>query len=60
MDTKNWWASKTIWANLLAVIAAIGTAFGLNLDAGIQAEVVTVIMGVVNIALRFVTRQPVA
>lgn len=62
MDAKPWWASKTVWVNTLAGIAALSTAFGLHvgLDPDAQAAIVGGIMAVANIALRLVTKQPVS
>lgn len=60
-NSKPFWASKTIWVNLVAVVAAISGAF--SLDLGLtpeaQASVVGAIMGVVNLVLRFTTKGPV-
>lgn len=62
MTPKPWYASKTIWANIVAGIAAIGLAFGLDLglDADTQAQIVAGVMALVNVGLRFVTDQPVS
>lgn len=59
-DAKPFWASKTLWVNFIALIAAVTGAFGidLGLDPEAQAAVVGAVMGVVNIALRIVTRAP--
>lgn len=60
MDAKPFWTSKTLWANFIAVIAAVLAATGVaDLGADVQAEIVAMIMGGVNIALRFVTNSPV-
>jgi len=61
MDTKPFWASKTLWVNAIATVAAILGAFGLDfgLDAETQVMVVGAVMGVVNIVLRFVTKSAV-
>jgi len=57
---KDWWKSKTIWANAIALIS---TLFGLLGYAEIppdqQAAVVAGVMTIVNIALRFVTSEPI-
>ncbi len=62
MTPKPWYASKTIWANALAMIAAGATVFGLDLGLTpeVQAEILAVVMTVVNIVLRFITKDPVA
>lgn len=57
---KPWWTSKTIWANLLALIAIIlNGLFGVELDAETQAALATSILAVLNIALRVITTQPI-
>ncbi|MDT8328138.1 MAG: hypothetical protein RQ750_12260 [Roseovarius sp.] len=57
METKPFWASKTIWVNLIAGAAAVTTAFGLNLglDGETQTALVGGIMAVANIVLRVIT-----
>jgi hypothetical protein len=55
-NTKPWWASKTIWANLLAVIGSI--VVGQYVDTGTWAEVSTVLLAVVNLVLRVATNSP--
>ena len=61
MESKPWFASKTLWANIIGGAVAIGTAFGLNLDidAETQTAIVGGILAVVNIILRFMTSAPV-
>lgn len=62
MESKPFWASKTLWVNVLALVISVSTAFGL--DLGISAEEQTAfvggIMAVVNIILRLVTKAPVS
>ena len=60
-ESKPFWASKTLWANLIAFGAVLGTTFGVNLglDAEAQLALVGGVMAVVNIALRFMTTQPI-
>ena len=59
---KPFWASKTLWVNLIALAAAISTAFGvdLGLNPETQVAVVGTVMSVVNIILRLVTKAPVS
>ena len=59
MNSKSVFLSKTFWVNILAMAAALGGVFHFNLSADDQAMIVTGIMGVVNIILRFLTKQPV-
>ncbi len=61
MESKPFWTSKTLWVNFIAFIATVTGAFGLDLglDPEMQASIVTGVMAVVNIVLRFVTTTPV-
>lgn len=60
--SKAWWASRTLWANVVGGVVAVGTAFGLDLglDAEAQTAIVGGIMAVLNVILRFVTKGPVS
>ena len=62
MDTTKWFASKTLWVNVIAAVAALAGVF--NLDLGltpeVQATVVTTILALVNVGLRLVTKTPVS
>ena len=62
MESKKWYASKTMWVNLVAAAAGLSGIFGFQeyLDAEVQASIVTAIMAVVNIALRIVTKSGVS
>jgi len=62
MDTKPFWASKTLWVNAVAIAAAVAGAFSvdLGLDPEGQVAAVAAIMGVVNIVLRLTTDKAVA
>jgi len=54
MNTKRWYTSKTLWLNLLAIIALVAQAEGgYILDAEAQA----VILAIINLALRIITKQ---
>lgn len=61
MDSKPWWASRTVWVNAVAGVGSLATAFGLDLplDAGQQAALVGGIMAAINILLRLITTKPV-
>ena len=61
-DVKPFWASKTIWANVIAFTAAISTAFGidLGLDPESQTAIVGGIMAVANVILRVITSKAVS
>ncbi len=57
MDQKKWVESKTLWTNALAMAGFIiqGTTGRQVLDAGAQG----VILGLVNLVLRFATKSEV-
>jgi hypothetical protein len=59
MDEKHWYASKTIIANGVALVAGLLMAFGIELTADEQSAVVVTVMAIINIALRLVTTVPV-
>lgn len=51
---KKWYASKTIWVNLLALIGSVTVAaFGYVISPEIQASILVVL----NIILRAVTKE---
>lgn len=61
METKPFWASKTLWVNIIGLIASVLTAFGVtDLDAELQASIVGIAMTVINIVLRFATTTAVS
>jgi uncharacterized membrane protein len=59
-DSKKWYASKTIWVNVVALIASLLLTFGIELNADQQASLVTSILAIVNIALRFATTEGIS
>ncbi len=56
-DAKPAWTSKTIWVNMIALLASLALAggFDLGLDAATQTSLVGGIMAVVNVVLRLMT-----
>lgn len=62
MQSKPFWASKTLWINFIALIASVTGAFGLDLGLTpeAQASIVGGVMSVVNILLRLTTSSPVS
>ena len=58
---KPFYASKTLWTNIVMLVATVSTAFGLDLGLNPEAQVAIVgtVMSVVNIILRFVTKTPI-
>lgn len=59
MQTKAWYKSKTIWTNVIAFAATVAGVFGLDIGPDLQAEIVTGVLAVVNVALRLITAAPV-
>ena len=59
---KPFYASKTLWANLIAGVAAVSTAFGFDLGLSPEAQTAIVggVMAVVNVVLRLVTKDAIA
>jgi hypothetical protein len=62
MDTTKFYASKTLWINVVATVATLAGVFkiDLGLTPEVQATVVTTILALVNIGLRFVTTTPIS
>jgi len=61
VESKKWYISKVVWFNVLAVIVLVAGAFGFA-DFQPSAETeqwATLIILVVNLVLRFVTKQPI-
>jgi len=56
-NPKPWWLSKTVWANLIALIGSVVLAIGF--DPGRWAEISTVALAVVNLGLRLMTREEI-
>lgn len=58
---KNWYQSKTIVANLLALLASFAVMGGVNIDLApaVQSELVAGFMAIVNIFLRFDTNASI-
>ena len=52
-ETKPFWKSKTLWANVLLVVAGVATGAADALGSGSSLT----ILGLVNIVLRVITKQ---
>ena len=53
--SKKWYTSKTIWVNGILLVASVAQAkLGINLSAETQGIILTM----VNLALRAVTKAP--
>ncbi len=62
IETKSVFTSKTFWANVLALLAPILAAKGINLSPEYQAqlaEFLIVVVPLANIGLRFISTQPI-
>lgn len=61
MKVKPFWASRTLWVNLLALFAALGGIFEIDvgLTPAVQTAMVTSIMAIVNMILRAITKSAV-
>ncbi len=61
MESKPWYASKTIWANLVAFAATVAVIAGVDvgLTPEVQAEIVAAVLAGVNIVLRLITREAI-
>ena len=57
--SKPFYASKTLWVNVLAVIFGTLEAQGV-INTGLSADVQATVLGAVNIVLRLVTKNSVA
>jgi len=61
---KDWYQSKTIWANIIAIIGIIAAYFGINIEElGIGAEeamtISTLVISILNLYLRKTTTSKV-
>ena len=57
MQYKKWYTSKIMWANIISTVAIIAqSATGKEI---ISSEVQVVLLGIVNIALRIITKKSV-
>jgi len=60
-ETKKIYQSKTFWVNLIAIVGIVlNSLYGIEIDAELQATFATAILGVINIILRLITKQPIA
>ena len=61
LQQKGWYASKTVWVNILTLIAAVIACkfHGFQIDADSIAAVGMGFAAIGNIGLRFVTKTPI-
>lgn len=58
-EPKDWYKSKTVWANVLSTTVAVLSLLGAHPLLAEYSEHVLLAVGVLNVLLRFVTDQPV-
>jgi hypothetical protein len=56
MNSKKWYASKTIWVNVITLIPLIVDKLGPQV---IPAEYAAIVLAVVNVVLRLITTSAV-
>lgn len=54
-ETKNWWASRTIWAALIAVISTGLSFFGKEISPELQGSIVDAVMQIVTVVASVAT-----
>ena len=60
METKSWYLSKTLWFNGLALVVLVAASFGYTGEISPDfAAVAPAIVLLINLILRFVTKQPI-
>ena len=59
VQTKGWYASKTVWFNILSLVAAVAALKGLELSADDVVALSAGVSTVGNILLRFATDTPI-
>lgn len=57
--TKNWWESKTLWVNVLTLLAMVVSHVMGWEDMQQYAPQLLMISNLVNLALRFLTTMPI-
>lgn len=58
---KNWYESKSIWAQVVAFIATMTTLFGIDLQLTpeVQTAIAAGVQAIVAVVMRFVTKDPI-
>lgn len=61
MNSKPWWASKTLWTNAVAGLASLLLVLAPDLPLGpdTQASIVGGVMAVINILLRLISHKSI-
>lgn len=58
-QSKPWWKSKTIWANVISAAVAVLLLVSQSPSFAEYGEYLALAQGILNIVLRLVTTQPV-
>ena len=60
-EGKEWWESKTVWVNIIAIFGAIGTYLGLpiNISPELAMTIYPLVLGLINVYLRNKTEKPI-
>jgi len=58
MDTKKWYASKSLWVGLIVFVSGILQATG-TLEVPISPETQVMLVGVIAVILRAITKDPI-
>lgn len=58
---KKWYHSKTVWVNVLTIIASVATTLNEWLTAGdfSAAGISLLVIALANLGLRFITSEPI-
>ena len=60
MQSKQWYASKTLWFNILALVVALAAAFGYTGELPAEwAVFVPGIIALINMVLRLITKEKI-
>lgn len=62
-ESKRWFASKTVWFNVLTIVVAIASYYGWTPNEALTSVVAGLMVAVspfVNLLLRFITRKAIA
>ncbi len=53
-EGKQWWESRTVWVNIIAIVGAIGAYFGLpiHIEPELAMTIYPLILGLINVYLR--------
>jgi len=60
-EGKEWWESRMVWVNIIAIVGAIGAYFGLpiHIEPELAMTIYPLILGLINVYLRNKTDKPI-